>query len=59
MTEQEYRALHEAFLRRLNALDRDDIHDVPESPEEAQWLEKRMKEVVEGKYNDTSESLPF
>jgi hypothetical protein len=59
MTEQEYRELHEAYMRRLNALDRQYAPDRPESPEEAEWLEKRMKEVLSMAFNDTSESLPF
>jgi hypothetical protein len=59
MTEREYRELHEAYMRRLNALDRQYAPDRPESPEEAEWLEKRMKEVLSMEFNDTSESLPF
>jgi hypothetical protein len=59
MTEQEYRELHEAYMRRLNALDRQYAPDRPESPEESEWLEKRMKEVLSMEFNDTSESLPF
>jgi hypothetical protein len=59
MTEQEYRELHEAYMRRLNALDRQYAPDRPESPEESEWLEKRMKEVLSMAFNDTSESLPF
>ena len=59
MTEQEYRELHEAYMRRLNALDRQYAPDRPESPEEAEWLEKRMKEVLSMEFNDISESLPF
>lgn len=46
MTEQQHREAHEAFMKRLNALDRQYAPDAPESPEEAEWLEKRMKEIT-------------
>lgn len=46
MTEQQHRGAHEAFMKRLNALDRQYASDAPESPEEAEWLEKRMKEIT-------------
>jgi hypothetical protein len=59
MTEQEYRKFHEAYMRRLNALDRQYAPDRPESPEEAEWFEKRMKEVLSIEHNDTDENLPF
>jgi hypothetical protein len=60
MTEQEYRKLHEAHIRRLSTLDRQYASDRPDSPEEAEWLEKRMKEVLSMEHNDTSEeNLPF
>ena len=45
MTEQEYRELHEAYMMRLNALDRQYAPDVSEGPEEAEWNEKRMEEI--------------
>lgn len=45
MTEQEHRKAHEAFIKRLDALDRHYAPDPPESPEEAEWNEKRMKEI--------------
>jgi hypothetical protein len=46
MTEQKHRKAHEAFIKRLDALDRQYAPDPPESPEEAEWLEKRMKEIT-------------
>ncbi len=46
MTEQQHREAHEAFMKRLDALDRQYAPDPPESPEEAEWLEKRMKEIT-------------
>lgn len=49
MTEQQYRESHEAFMKRLDALDRHyapDAPDAPESPEESAWLEERMKEIT-------------
>lgn len=45
MTEQEYRESHEAFMKRLDALDRHYAPDAPESPEEIAWFEERMKEI--------------
>ena len=60
MTNQEYRELHEAYIRRLNTLDRNYTPDTPESPEEAEWFAKRMKEILSMEFNnDTSEGLPF
>ena len=46
MTEQEYGESHEAFMKRLDALDRHYAPDAPESPEEIEWLEKRTKEIT-------------
>lgn len=45
MTEQQDREAHEAFMKRLYALDRQYAPDAPESPEEAQWNDKRMEEI--------------
>lgn len=45
MTEQQHREAHEAFMKRLDALDRQYAPDAPESPEEAEWNEKRMEEI--------------
>ena len=45
MTEQQHREAHEAFIKRLDALDRQYAPDAPESPEEAEWNEKRMEEI--------------
>ena len=53
MTEKQHREAHEAFLRQLNALDRQYAPDAPESPEEAEWLKNRMKEIT------NSLSLPY
>lgn len=60
MTEQQHREAHEAFMKRLDALDRQYAPDAPESLEEVEWNEKRMREVLNGAYNTTdSENLPF
>ncbi len=59
MTKQEYIEAHKAYVVWLNALDRQYVADSPESTEEAEWLESRMKEVLSMEHNDTSENLPF
>lgn len=60
MTEQQHREAHEAFIKRLDALDRQYAPDAPESPEEAECNEKRMREVLNGSPDTTdSENLPF
>jgi hypothetical protein len=59
MTEDKHREQHEAFLRRVNALDRNYAQDTPESPEEKEWLEKRMMEIVSSEGNTSKENLPF
>ncbi len=45
MTEQQYSADHNEFMKRINALDRQYAADAKESPEEEAWLENRMNEV--------------
>lgn len=60
MTEQEHRKAHEAFIKRLDALDRHYAPDPPERLKEAAWNEKRMEEVLNGSPDTTdSENLPF
>lgn len=60
MTEQQHREAHEAFMKRLDALDGQYAPDAPEGPEEAEWNEKRMREVLNGSRETTdSENLPF
>jgi len=57
MTGQECEEFHEAYIRRLNALDRQYAPDIPESPEEAEWFEKRMKEVFSMETNGTKPEI--
>lgn len=59
MIEDNYREQHQAFLRRVNALDRNYAQDIPESPKEKEWLERRMMEIVSSEGNTSKENLPF